>query len=67
MLHQDIIQIQYKEDLAFLHTSNLAESCVSLRQLTDRLGHADDQITKNSTPTCPKKNKKGLFKSSLNS
>ncbi len=33
--------------LRHTHTSLLAEAGVSLEQIMDRLGHSDDQITKN--------------------
>ncbi|MGE7604678.1 tyrosine-type recombinase/integrase [Peribacillus sp. NPDC097675] len=33
--------------LRHTHTSLLAEARVSLEQIMDRLGHIDDQITKN--------------------
>jgi integrase len=33
--------------LRHTHTSLLAEACVSLEQIIERLGHTDDQITKN--------------------
>nr|WP_084552512.1 tyrosine-type recombinase/integrase [Bacillus cihuensis] len=33
--------------LRYTHTSLLAEAGVSLEQIMDRLGHSDDQITKN--------------------
>jgi integrase len=33
--------------LRHTHTSLLAEARVSLEQIMDRLGHTDDQITKN--------------------
>ena len=33
--------------LQHTHISLLAEACVALEQIMDRLGHSDDQITKN--------------------
>ncbi|WP_413309792.1 tyrosine-type recombinase/integrase [Bacillus sp. 1P10SD] len=53
--------------LRHTHTSLLAEAGVSLEQIMDRLGHTDNQITKNVYLHVTQEMKKKLPKSSANS
>lgn len=53
--------------LRHTHTSLLAEAGVSLEQIMERLGHTDDQITKNVYLHITQEMKKKLPKSSANS
>jgi integrase len=52
--------------LRHTHTSLLAEAGVSLEQIMDRLGHTDDQITKNVYLHVTQEMKKEASQKSLN-